>query len=98
MTTSAVSPSWIRFTVVPALANAIRFFYNADGELLIVPQQGLLAIATELGMLTVQPGEMCLLPRGLKLRVELLDGSARGYISENYGAHFKLPDLGPIGA
>lgn len=75
-----------------------RFFYNADGELLIVPQQGLLAIATELGMLTVQPGEMCVLPRGLKFRVELPDGSARGYISENYGAHFKLPDLGPIGA
>jgi len=75
-----------------------RFFYNADGELLIVPQQGLLAIATELGMLAVQPGEMCVLPRGLKFRVELPDGSARGYISENYGAHFKLPDLGPIGA
>src|SRR5262245_39188252 len=75
-----------------------RFFYNADGEMLVVPEQGRLAIATELGMLTVQPGEICVLPRGLKFRVELPDGSARGYISENYGAHFKLPDLGPIGA
>jgi homogentisate 1,2-dioxygenase len=75
-----------------------RFFYDADGELLIVPQLGSLRIRTELGILDVRPGEICVIPRGLKFRVELPDGSARGYICENYGALFRLPDLGPIGA
>ena len=75
-----------------------RFFYDADGELLIVPQLGSLLIATELGVLHVAPGEICVLPRGLKFRVELPDDAARGYICENYGAQFRLPDLGPIGA
>jgi homogentisate 1,2-dioxygenase len=75
-----------------------RFFYDADGELLLVPQAGKLAIHTELGILLVAPGEICLLPRGLKFRVVLEEDSARGYICENYGAPFRLPDLGPIGA
>jgi len=75
-----------------------RFFYDADGELLIVPQLGSLLIATELGVLHVAPGEICVLPRGLKFRVELPGDAARGYICENYGAQFRLPDLGPIGA
>jgi len=75
-----------------------RFFYDADGELLIVPQLGSLRIRTELGILDARPGEICVIPRGLKFRVELPDGSARGYICENYGALFRLPDLGPIGA
>jgi homogentisate 1,2-dioxygenase len=75
-----------------------RFFYNADGEMLLVPQLGKLLIRTELGILHVAPGEICVLPRGLKFRVELLDEAARGYICENYGAHFKLPELGAIGA
>lgn len=75
-----------------------RFFYNADGELLIVPQSGRLRIATELGILDVSPGEICLLPRGLKFRIELLEGQAHGYICENYGSHLRLPELGPIGA
>jgi homogentisate 1,2-dioxygenase len=75
-----------------------RFFYDADGELLIVPQMGRLGIATELGVLQVAPGEICVLPRGLKFRVELPDEAGRGYICENYGAQFRLPDLGPIGA
>jgi homogentisate 1,2-dioxygenase len=75
-----------------------RFFYDADGELLIVPQLGSLRIRTELGILDVRPGEICVIPRGLKFRVELPDGSVRGYICENYGALFRLPDLGPIGA
>ena len=74
-----------------------RFFYNADGELVIVPQLGRLAIHTELGILDVVPGEICLVPRGVKFRVELPDGTARGYICENYGQHLRLPDLGPIG-
>lgn len=75
-----------------------RFFYNADGELLIVPQQGRLLLATELGILDVEPQEIAVIPRGLRLRVELPDGVARGYICENFGALFHLPDLGPIGA
>jgi homogentisate 1,2-dioxygenase len=75
-----------------------RFFYDADGELLIVPQVGSLRVHTELGILQTSPGEICVIPRGLKFRVELTEGSARGYICENYGALFRLPDLGPIGA
>jgi homogentisate 1,2-dioxygenase len=75
-----------------------RVFYSADGELLIVPQQGRLLIATELGRLAVAPGEIAVVPRGVRFRVELTDGAARGYVCENYGALFRLPDLGPIGA
>src|SRR5262249_28796226 len=75
-----------------------RFFYNADGEMLITPERGRLMIHTELGVLEVSPGEICVLPRGLKFRVELPDGEARGYVCENYGAQFRLPELGPIGA
>ncbi len=75
-----------------------RAFVNADGEMLFVPQQGRLAFTTELGRLEVQPGEVALLPRGLAWRVELPDGPSRGYVCENYGAFFRLPELGPIGS
>ncbi len=75
-----------------------RFFYDADGELLIVPQQGRLRLFTELGVLEVKPQEIALIPRGLRFRVELPDGTARGYVCENFGAPFRLPDLGPIGS
>jgi len=75
-----------------------RFFYDADGELLIVPQQGRLRLCTELGRLDVEPQEIAVLPRGLRFRVELPDDEARGYVCENYGAHLRLPDLGPIGS
>jgi len=75
-----------------------RYFNNADGEMLIVPQQGRLAIATELGRLEVAPLEICVIPRGLRFRVELPDGQARGYVCENYGAQLRLPDLGVIGS
>ncbi|BBD79366.1 homogentisate 1,2-dioxygenase [Aerosticca soli] len=75
-----------------------RFFYDADGELLIVPQQGRLRLATELGVLEVAPLEIAVVPRGVRFRVELLDEVARGYVAENFGALLKLPDLGPIGA
>jgi homogentisate 1,2-dioxygenase len=74
-----------------------RVFFDADGELLIVPQQGVLHIATELGRLTAAPGEIALIPRGVRFRVEL-DGPSRGYVCENYGQPFRLPELGPIGA
>lgn len=75
-----------------------RYFYDADAELLIVPQQGRLHIETELGVLDVQPQEIALIPRGIRFRVELPDGEARGYVCENFGALLRLPDLGPIGS
>ncbi|TAM99634.1 MAG: homogentisate 1,2-dioxygenase [Rhodanobacteraceae bacterium] len=75
-----------------------RFFYDADGELLIVPQQGRLAIATELGLLEVEPQQIALIPRGLRFKVDLPDGKARGYVCENFGAPLRLPELGPIGS
>ena len=75
-----------------------RALVNADGELLLVPQQGRLRIRTELGLLQVRPGEIALLPRGLAFSIALPDGPSRGYVAENYGAPFRLPELGPIGS
>ena len=75
-----------------------RALVNADGEMLLVPQQGRLRITTELGVLDVKPGEIALLPRGLAFKVALPDGASRGYAAENYGAAFRLPELGPIGS
>src|SRR5690606_38530950 len=63
-----------------------RFFYSADGELLIVPQQGRLEIATELGTIDLEPQEIAVIPRGIRFQVRLPDGQARGYICENFGA------------
>ncbi len=74
-----------------------EFFYNADGEMLIVPQHGALRLLTEMGIVDVAPLEIAVIPRGIKFRVEV-DGPVRGYVLENYGAHLRLPDLGPIGA
>ena len=75
-----------------------RYFYDADGELLIVPQQGALRFATELGTLDVEPQEIVVIPRGVRFRVELREAGARGYICENPKALLRLPDLGPIGS
>ena len=75
-----------------------RYFYDADGELLIVPQQGALRFATELGTLDVEPQEIVVIPRGVRFRVELLGTDARGYVCENPKALLRLPDLGPIGS
>lgn len=74
-----------------------QFFYNADGEMLIVLQQGALRFCTEMGIIEAAPGEIVVIPRGVKFRVEMNEPS-RGYILENYGALLRLPDLGPIGA
>ena len=74
------------------------YFYNADGELLVVPQEGRLRFVTECGVLIVSPGEIALMPRGMVFRVELLDGPSRGYVCENYGTYFEPPERGPIGA
>ncbi|ATR21322.1 Homogentisate 1,2-dioxygenase [Roseomonas mucosa] len=76
-----------------------EYFYNADGEMLFVPQQGDLRLWTEFGIIDIEPGEIAVIPRGVKLRVELHDEQpARGYLCENYGGAFTLPDRGPIGA
>jgi homogentisate 1,2-dioxygenase len=74
-----------------------RVFADADGELLIIPQQGTLRIVTELGQLDVPPGTVALIPRGMKFRVEV-DGDSRGYVAENHGLPLRLPELGPIGS
>ncbi|MFO1149380.1 MAG: homogentisate 1,2-dioxygenase [Alsobacter sp.] len=73
-------------------------FFNADGELMIVPQEGRLRIATELGVMEIGPCQIAVVPRGMKFKVDPLDGPSRGYVCENYGAKFTLPDRGPIGA
>jgi homogentisate 1,2-dioxygenase len=75
-----------------------RVFWNADGEFLLIPQLGRLLLATECGRLALAPGEIAVLPRGLRFRVELSDGEARGYVAENHGTPLRLPELGPIGA
>jgi homogentisate 1,2-dioxygenase len=75
-----------------------RYFYNADGELLIVPQSGALVLATELGILRIEPQEIAVIPRGVRFQVRLEGDSARGYVCENYGALLRLPDLGVIGS
>ncbi|KRG41808.1 homogentisate 1,2-dioxygenase [Stenotrophomonas panacihumi] len=75
-----------------------RYFYDADGELLIVPQLGRLRLLTELGVLEIEPQQVAVIPRGVRFRVELPEGEARGYVCENFGGLLRLPDLGPIGA
>ncbi len=75
-----------------------RFFSNSDGELLILPQSGRLRLATEFGLVDVEPQQIAVIPRGVRFRVELPDGAARGYVCENFGAQFRLPDLGVIGS
>jgi len=75
-----------------------RFFYNADGEMIVVAEKNRVRFLTELGIIEIGSGEIAVIPRGLKFRVKLPDGEARGYICENYSAQFRLPDLGPIGA
>jgi homogentisate 1,2-dioxygenase len=75
-----------------------RCFYNADGEMLIVPQQGRARLVTELGIIEAAPSEIAVIPRGLRFRVELPDGPSRGYVCENYGPMLHLPELGPLGS
>jgi homogentisate 1,2-dioxygenase len=74
-----------------------RVFYNADGEMLVVPQEGAVRLVTELGRMDVAPQQIAVIPRGVRFRVEV-DGPVRGYVCENYGAPLRLPDLGPIGS
>jgi len=74
------------------------FFSNSDGDLLIVPQEGSLEFKTEMGILSVKPGEIIVIPRGIKFQVKIIDEKARGYICENFGMPFRLPELGILGA
>ena len=75
-----------------------EYFFNADGELLFVPQEGDIRLVTELGIIEAEPGEIAVIPRGMVFRLELVDGPVRGYLCENYGGKFTLPERGPIGA
>jgi homogentisate 1,2-dioxygenase len=77
---------------------ARRALVNADGEMLLVPQQGRLVVTTELGVLEARPGQIVLVPRGMAFKVALPDGECRAYVCENHGAPFRLPELGPIGS
>ena len=97
-TSAADQAEGVSVYVYTANCSMQRAFFNADGEWLIVPQQGRLRIITELGLLDIEPQEIAVLPRGLKFSVQLLDGEARGYICENHGCALRLPDLGPIGS
>ena len=77
-------------------------FYNSDGEMLVVPQQGALKVRTEMGLILVEVNEILVIPRGVKFSVDLelkeFEEGARGYILETFEGHFILPDLGPIGS
>ncbi len=75
-----------------------EYFMNCDGELLIVVQENSLRLVTEFGVIDISPGEICVIPRGVIFRAQLIGGPVRGYVCENYGASFTLPDRGPIGA
>ena len=75
-----------------------RAFFNADAETVLVPEQGGLTLFTEMGRIDVEPLEIAVIPRGVKHRIELTGETARGFLVENFGAHFRLPELGPLGA
>ena len=82
--------------VTRSMENA--YFFDADGELLVVAQEGALRFRTEFGVIDIAPGEIAVIPRGVIFKVELIGGPARAYVCENYGGAFTLPDRGPIGA
>jgi homogentisate 1,2-dioxygenase len=75
-----------------------RFFYNSDGELLLVPELGNITVRTECGVLNAGPGQVAIIPRGMKFCVALDGSEARGYVCENYGSKLELPERGPIGS
>ena len=76
-----------------------RAFYDADGELLFVPQEGRHRFVTELGVIEAAPQEIVVIPRGVRFRLDPVDANGiRGYLCESFGSGFRLPELGPIGA
>ncbi len=97
----ATSPTGTRLRDPSVRRDAIdgaRIFFYADGELLIVPQQGDLRIVTEFGVARRRAAADRADPARRPLPRRTADGPARGYVCENYGGSFRLPDLGPIGA
>ena len=86
------------FTYAATASMTTQAFFSADGEMLIIPQEGRLRLVTEMGVIGLEPLEIAVIPRGVRYRVELPDGVARGYACENHGMPFRLPDLGPIGS
>lgn len=72
-------------------------FFDADGDLLVVPFEGTMLVTTEFGRLTVQAREIMVVPRGVVFSVAVR-GSCRGWVAETFKGHFRLPELGPIGA
>jgi homogentisate 1,2-dioxygenase len=101
MTTAGDADTQVGMAAHFVLANRSmenEYFFNADGELLVVAQAGKLHFHTEFGLIEIEPGEICVIPRGVIFKVTLPDGTARAYVCENYGAGFSLPDRGPIGA
>lgn len=74
------------------------YFYSADGEFLMVPYEGDCELFTEFGRFHLSPGEVGVIPRGVRFQVKLHNNEIKGYICENYGSPFTLPDLGPIGS
>jgi len=74
------------------------YFCNADGEMLLVPQQGGLELFTEFGRIAVAPGDICIIPHGVTFKATLADGPVRGFVCENYAAPLTLPARGAIGA
>ena len=97
-TGNVAEQSGVGIHMYAANASMERAFFSADGELMIVPERGALAIETEMGRIDLAPLQIGVIPRGVRFRVALPDGEARGYVLENYGALLRLPDLGPIGA
>lgn len=97
-TSEPQAPAGVSVHIYSANRSMQRAFLDADGELLIVPQSGQLRLVTECGKLEVDAGEIAVVPRGMKFRVELRGASARGYVCENHGAALRLPDLGPLGS
>ena len=93
----AAQQSGVAVHLYTASQSMKRAFFNADGEMLIVPQQGNLHIRTEMGVIDIAPLHVAVIPRGVRFSVGVT-GASRGYVLENYGAPFRLPDLGPIGA
>lgn len=65
-------------------------FYSSDGDFLIVPHSGTLYIKTNFGKLKVSPKEICVIPRGVKFAVEVVE-NVKGWVTECFGNHFTLP-------
>lgn len=75
-----------------------EYFCNNDGELIFIPYLGEIVLFTEFGRLTICPGKIAVIPRGVVFNVLLTSPLACGYLGENTGLPLKLPHLGIIGS